>query len=106
MTDAEFVDELATRLNAFLAQDFERAQYVLLMPLARAGYASVGHFLGEVGLPRGITRKTPEGELADVRFLVPEIRQDMIVKFLTVTGAELQERAQKTPEKPEDPQVH
>lgn len=92
MTDAEFVEELAERLNLFLQADPGRANAALLTPMSHAGYASVGHLLGQFCLPRGINPSADPATVENVKFLVPVIEDRRIVKFEAVTGQELQER--------------
>jgi len=94
MTDDEFIEELVTRLNMFLEMDQERANKTLMTPMAHAGYANVGHFLGQFCLPRGTGMDTPAEELKDVKFLLPEVAAEGgITGFRAVTGEQLQEEA-------------
>jgi len=112
MTDAEFAEELAERLNLFLKADEARASATLTTALTHAGYANVGHFLRQLCLPRGIDYNTPPEALQNVKFLMPVLADNTrIIGFRAVTGAELQEklaqmqqRAQETSEK--DPEIH
>jgi hypothetical protein len=101
MTDDEFVAELATRLNLFLQSDDQRSQAVLTTPLMHAGFASVGHFLGQICCPRGITDQSPPEQLENVKFLMPHIDKGRIVRFECVTGAELQERVKEAAQEAE-----
>ena len=93
MTDSEFIEEMATRLNLLLEGDSDRALAALTVSLTHAGYANVGHFLGQMCLPRGITPATSPDELQNVKFLMPVMEGGRIVQFQAVTGAELQEKA-------------
>jgi len=93
MTDAEFIEEMATRLNLLIEGDADRATAVLTASLAHAGYANVGHFLGQMCLPRGITPATAPEELQNVKFLMPVMGKGRIARFEAVTGAQLQEKA-------------
>jgi hypothetical protein len=115
MTDAEFVEELATRLNLLIEADSNRAQAVLTMPLLQAGYANVGHFLGQMCCPRGITDQTAPKDLQDVKFLMPVLDGERIARFRSVTGSELQQKAAEAAQKradaaaakdPGDPKIH
>jgi len=95
MTDAEFVEELAARLNLVLEADADRTNVVLGSSLTHAGYASVGHFVSQLGLPRGIAPETHPDVLRNVKFLVPVVEDRRIVKFNAITGQELQQRHEK-----------
>jgi len=114
MTDEEFVNELTTRLNLFLEVGDERAQATLTTPLMHVGYASVGHFLGQLCCPRGISDTTPPEQLQNVKFLMPVVDDGRITSFQAVTGAELQRRvgemakkaAQDTTEPSDGDKVH
>lgn len=110
MTDSEFIEEMATRLNLLIEGDPARAAVVLTTPLVRAGYANVGHFLGQMCLPRGITQDTDPAELQNVKFLMPVMEGGRIARFEAVTGAELQEKAgqaaQGAAEPPDGKKVH
>ena len=92
MTDEEFLEEMAARLNLFIEGDAKRAHVTLATPLTHAGYASVGHFLGQLCSPRGITEKTEADLLQNVKFLMPEFDEGRITGFQAVTGADLQKR--------------
>ena len=100
MTDAEFVTELARRLNTFLEQNPDRANVALSTPLAHAGYAGVAHFLGELAMPSGLTNSSKMGELGDALFLYPDIQNNRIARFEVVPGSELAERAEKADKPP------
>lgn len=110
MTDEEFVDELVARLNHFIELNPDRANAVLCTELLKAGYASVGHFVGQLAMPRGLGPQTKAEDLQNVKFVLPLIEDGKIVKFEGVPGTELQERAQRfkpePPQGPEDPKVH
>jgi hypothetical protein len=110
MTDAEFTDELVARLNLFLEADLDRANAVLTSPLHRAGYASVGHFVGQLAMPRHITREASAQEVSDVKFVAPVVEDQKIVKFESLSGAELQERhaaaAREAQRRAEDQKTH
>jgi hypothetical protein len=93
MTDAEFVTELAQRLNTFLEQDNTRANLVLATPMPHAGYAGVAHFLGELGMPVGVDQAASQDDIKEALFLFPNITNRMITDFSVVTGAELAEKA-------------
>jgi hypothetical protein len=93
MTDAEFVTELARRLNTFLEQSPERANLVLATPMPHAGYAGVAHFLGELGMPHGVEAATSKEDIKDALFLYPNVVNRKITDFSVVTGAELAEKA-------------
>jgi hypothetical protein len=93
MTDADFVKELARRLNTFLEQAPERANGVLATPMPHAGYAGVAHFLGELGMPKGVTDQTNMGDLQETLFLFPIIEDHRIVHFEVVTGVDLAQKA-------------
>lgn len=99
MTDAEFVEEMAARLNLVLEADPQRATHVLGTSLTHVGYASVGHFVSQLAIPRGIDPTTSPDVLKNVKFLVPVIEDGRIVKFDAVTGEELQQRHQEDAEK-------
>jgi len=91
MTDAEFADELVARLNLFLEGDNARAAATLTTSLAHVGYANVGHFVGQLCLPRGVDMTTPPESLKDVKFLMPVLDEKRGIKaFRAVTGEELQ----------------
>jgi hypothetical protein len=93
MTDAEFAEELVVRLNLFLEADNMRAGATLTTSLAHVGYANVGHFLGQLCMPRGVDMNTPPESLKDVKFLMPVLDEKQGIKaFKAVTGEELQER--------------
>ena len=96
MTDDEFMEELVARVNLFLEADLHKANQVLCTPLIHAGYASVGHFIGTLALPRTLNPVTasPE-EMAKVKMVMPIIRENMIAKFTLVAGADLQKQAQQ-----------
>lgn len=96
MTDAEFTEEIANRLNALLRADEARAMQGLTTPMVHAGYANVGHFLGQLCLPAGVDHSTPPDQLQNVKFLMPVIGENgRINSFRAVTGEELaQEHAQ------------
>ena len=103
MTDADFVKELARRLNTFLEQAPERANAVLATPIPHAGYAGVAHFLGELAMPSGITDKVKMGDLQEALFLYPTIDDShRIVKFEVMLGSDLAKRA----EEDQKPPVH
>lgn len=110
MTDSEFIEEMATRLNLLLEGDADQTATVLAVPLTHAGYANIGHFLGQMCLPRGISSDTSPDTLQNVKFLMPVTEGGRITKFATVTGAELQERAaeaaQKAQEPPDGDKIH
>jgi SNF2 family DNA or RNA helicase len=112
MTDAEFADELATRLNLFLEADALRAGATLTSSLAHVGYANVGHFLGQLCLPRGVDISTDPEELKNVKFLMPVLDEKNGIKaFQTVTGEELQQKhaaMQKQAEEAakDEPKIH
>jgi len=110
MNDLEFVEELAKRLNLLLEADSDRLQLVLGVPLSHAGYASVGHFISQLGLPRGITQDTPAKAVENVKFLVPVIEKGRILKFEVLTGDELYESHMKKmmdgPKKDPGPGLH
>jgi len=93
MTDAEFVTELARRLNTFLEQNPERANMVLATPLTLAGYAGVAHFLGELGMPKGVNATTP-ADIAEAMFLYPNVKNGAITSFEVVSGADLAKKAE------------
>lgn len=94
MTDAEFVEEIAKRLNLLLEADQNRAQQILTTPMVHVQYANVGHFLGQLGLPRGLGRDTPPEDMREVKFLMPVIDENGRIKeFEAVTGQDLEERA-------------
>ena len=93
------LSELAARLNLVLEADAERANFVLGSSLAHAGYASVGHFISQLGLPRGIDPTTPPDALKNVKFLVPVIEEQRIRRFEALTGEELQEKHAKDSQK-------
>jgi hypothetical protein len=95
MTDAEFVDELVARLNLLLKADADRANAVFGTPLAHAAYASVGHFVGQLAMPRHITREASVDDVQNVKFVAPVVEDRRIMKFEAVTGAELQKRHAK-----------
>lgn len=105
MNDPEFVDELVTRLNLVIDADPERANAVFGVSLQGAGYASVGHFIGQLAMPRHITKEATASDVENVKFVVPVVEDQRIVKFESVTGAELQRRhetamdAEKSPAK-------
>lgn len=100
MTDDEFMEELVARVNLFLDADLHKANKVLCTPLPHAGYASVGHFLGMLALPRSFNPGTasPE-EVANVKMVMPVIRENTITEFALVAGSDLQKRAQATKER-------
>lgn len=115
MTDDEFMEELVARVNLFLEADLDKANRVLCTPLTHAGYASVGHFIGMLTLPRSLNPVTATpAEMANVKMVMPVIRENMITAFTLVAGADLQKRAQQTPkaedsegaEDAPDPKVH
>ena len=93
MTDAEFVTELARRLNTFLEQNPERANMVLATPLPHAGYAGVAHFLGELGMPKGVDAITSEEQIAELLFLYPNVENKMITNFAVMSGADMAKKA-------------
>jgi len=93
MTDAEFVTELARRLNTFLEQDSERANGVLATPMPHVGYAGVAHFLGELALPKGASKDVNMKDLQETLFMFPIIAEERIVQFEVVTGVDLAQRA-------------
>lgn len=101
MTDAEFVEEFAERLTLWLHADAARANAALLTPLGHAGYANVGHLLGQICFPRGIDPANPprEGVLEEVRFLTPVVQDRRITAFEAVSGADLQRRQQEMAER-------
>ena len=93
MTDAEFAEELVTRLNLFLDADNARAAATLTTSLAHVGYANIGHFIGQLCMPRGVDQNTPPEQLKDVKFLMPVLDEKRGIKaFKAVTGEELQEQ--------------
>jgi len=114
MTDEEFVEELATRLNLFIDVDEQRSLAVLTTPLMQAGYANVGHFLGQLCCPRGITDASPPEQLANVKFLMPVLKKGRITSFRAVTGTEIQEKVREAAEAAhsaraddaDDPKIH
>lgn len=91
MTDNDFVSELVERLNLFLKGSPERANRVLRTPLLHAQYATVGHFLGQLGLPRHITKDTEIKDMEKTLFIVPCFNEQRITHFRTATGKEIQE---------------
>lgn len=95
MTDAEFVDELVTRLNLTLEADQNRANSAFSTPLGHAGYASVAHFIGQLGMPRGINETASADDVLNVKFIVPIVEGGRIMGFEGVTGSELQNRHAK-----------
>lgn len=92
MTDAEFADELVARLNLVLEADLNRTNAVLMTALHHAGYASVGHFVSQLAMPRNITEETSADDVRNVKFIAPVVRDQKIVKFEALTGEELQTR--------------
>lgn len=110
MTDAEFTDELVARLNRFIEADPDRANVILCTSLLNAGYASVGHFVGQLGMPAGLSPGTKPEDLQNVKFILPLVVEGRIVKFEGIAGTELQERAQRfksePPKDPSDPNLH
>ena len=92
MTDAEFTDELVARLNLLIEADAERANKVFTTPLHAAAYASVGHFVGQLAMPRHITKEASADDVTGVKFVVPVVEDQRIVKFEALSGGELQER--------------
>jgi len=92
MTDAEFTDELVERLNLLLEADPKRANTVFTTPLHNAAYASVGHFVGQLAMPRHITKEATADDVTGVKFVVPVVEDQRIVKFEALSGGELQER--------------
>lgn len=112
MHDAEFADELVTRLNLMLEADPARANAVFTTPLGHAAYASVGHFVSQLALPRHITKEATADEVKEVKFIAPVISDQTIVKFEALTGDQLQQRhaeaaeAAEAAEKAKDPKVH
>lgn len=112
MTDAEFADELVIRLNLFLDADNMRAGATLTTSMAHVGYANVGHFLGQICMPRGVDMATPPEDLKDVKFLMPILDEKRGIKaFQAVTGEELQQRAAEMQkkmdeQKAKEPEIH
>jgi hypothetical protein len=109
MNDAEFADELVTRLNLLLEADVQRANAVLTTPLAHAAYASVGHFVSQLAMPRHITKEATADEVKEVKFIAPVIEEQRIVKFEALTGDQLQQRhaeAAAAQAGSKDPKVH
>lgn len=109
MTDAEFADELVTRLNLLLKADPQRANAVFTTPLAHAAYASVGHFVSQLAMPRHITKDASADDVKGVKFIAPVIEDQKIVKFEALTGDQLQKRhseAAKAAEDAKGPKVH
>lgn len=100
MTDSEFADEVAARLNRFLELNYQRAHATLITPLTHVGYANVAHMLGQLCLPHGMTQATAPEAMLDTKFLMPVIDKEkgQITGFESVTGAELQKRAQEAQE--------
>lgn len=92
MNDSEFAEELVARLNLFISANPDRAHATLFVPLSHAGYASVGHFVGQLAMPRNITSEATAEDLKNVKFVAPVLEGARIVRFETVTGAELQRR--------------
>jgi len=97
MTDDEFADEVARRLNRFIKTDEMRSLATLTSSLAHVGYANVAHFLGQLCLPHGMTQETPPEEMENVKFLMPiiDLEKKGIKGFRTATGSELQQEAEK-----------
>lgn len=93
MNDAEFVEEFAARLNLFLQADETRANAALLTSLAHAGFANVGHLLGQLCFPRGFSPGSEVGRT--VKFLAPIIENHRIAQFKALTGEELQQQQQE-----------
>ena len=89
--DAEFVKELAKRLNTMIEQNADRSNAVLTTALNHAGYASIAHFLGELALPARSSVEDLKGSL----FLFPVIEEGYIKRFDLVTGAFLQSEAEQ-----------
>lgn len=110
MTDAEFAEELVARLNLVLEADHPRATAVFATSLHKAGYASVAHFIGQLAMPRHITKEATADDVQNVKFVAPVIEDQRIVKFEAVTGEELQERhmaaAKGAQEKKDGSQTH
>ena len=111
MTDAEFADELVVRLNLFLDADNLRAGATLTTSLAHVGYANVGHFLGQLCMPRGVDMTTPPEDLKNVKFLMPSIDEKRGIKAVqSVTGEELQQKAAEMQQQRDgpkaDPEIH
>lgn len=103
MTDAEFADELVVRLNLFLDADNLRASATLTTSLAHVGYANVGHFIGQLCLPRGVGADTAPESLQNVKFVMPILDEKRGIKaFKTVTGEELQQKHAEMSQKVED----
>jgi hypothetical protein len=113
MTDGEFLEELVIRLNLIIEADKDRASAVFGTPLVHARYASVGHFLGQLAMPRTITKEASAEEVRNVKFIVPVVEDQRITRFETVTGVELQARhaaaakaAEEAKKTEPDPKVH
>jgi len=100
MTDADFVMELARRLNTFLEQAPERANGVLATPMPHAGYAGVAHFLGELALPKGASKDVNMADLQETLFLFPIIEDHHIIHFEVVTGVDLAQKAMEAQKPP------
>lgn len=98
ISDKAFLEELARRLNVLLERDVDRMNGVLSVPMAHAGYANLGHFLGALGLARIKTPFEPK-EAHDLLFLVPIIEARKIVKFEILSGRELEKRSEETGKK-------
>jgi hypothetical protein len=110
MTDDEFTEELVARINHIIELDPERANLILCTELMQGGYASVGHFLGQLAMPRGVGPTTAAKDLANVKFVLPLVVDGKIVKFEGIAGADLQKRAQNfkppVPKDPGEPDLH
>ena len=104
MTDNEFIEELAARLTLFLEGDRRRATSVLTCPLGFAGYANVGHFLGQLALPRGLDHNTSAEQLEGTLFLTPVIEEGIVTKFEAIPGRELDKRHQEAAERMKEAQ--
>jgi hypothetical protein len=113
MTDGDFLEELVIRLNLIIEADKDRATKIFGTPLFHAGYASVGHFLGQLAMPRTITKEATADEVRNVKFIAPVVEDQRITRFEALTGAELQKRhleaakaAEEAKKTDPDPKVH
>lgn len=100
MDDNDFVTEMARRINTFFEQNEERARTALMMPVFQAGYASVAHFLGELCMPKGITKDSDPEALAEKLILLPKSGDQGLTGVEVLTMAQFEERAKKAQEPP------
>lgn len=94
LSDKDFLEELARRLNVLLERDVDRMNGALSVPMAHAGFANLGHFLGSLGLAPRVASPFQPRDVHDLLFLVPIIEDRKIVKFEVLTGRELEQRSE------------